>query len=137
MFKLKRALLAAWRAFKADLASIDAPSQPEAAPLYQVEMGVNAGAAEVAPVVHGACTEPAQSATEALAALVPAPSADELIAKFNRFMLERAPTHPLEAVQVGAFISGLAEGLAPALAQLREAVAAATPTPSAPADPVN
>lgn len=80
---------------------------------------------------------PPQSATEALAVLFPAPSADELVGKINRFMLERAPAHPLEAVQLAGFLVGLGEGLAPALAQLREAVAAATPTPSAPSDPVN
>lgn len=56
----------------------------------------------------------------------PPPTCDELIAQVNRFMSERAAAHPVEALQLAAFISGIAFVIAPALAHLS---AAATPPP--------
>jgi hypothetical protein len=63
----------------------------------------------------------------------PVPTFDELTVQFNRFISERAPLFPEEAVLLAGFITGLAKGIAPMLAQL--GFAAATPPPPVSAPP--
>jgi hypothetical protein len=43
----------------------------------------------------------------------PPPTFDELTVQFNRFISERAPLFPEEAVLLAGFITGLAKGIAP------------------------
>lgn len=136
MFKLKRALLSALRAFKAELAArggLATPSQPEAACLYPIELGVNAGAAEAAPVVHGAITERGQTATEA-----PPPTFAEIVSQLCRFTTERVVRFPGEGLQFAVYAVELAEKIGPELERYRAAVAfEPSPEPATKTDVLN
>ena len=61
---------------------------------------------------------PARTAEE-LRALFAAPTLDELIAETTRFMSERAPGHPEEAMQFGLYVAHIAEACAPAMERLK------------------
>lgn len=100
--RLRRALAAAWRAYRAAL-----PEPP--------------------PVVPETVTELA-NALEALRALVPALTAEEVVRAIEKFSNERAPTHPAEAVYFVLYIERFAAGIAPFVAKLTES----QPTPPAP-----
>ena len=65
--------------------------------------------------------------------VAPPPTCDELIAQFNRFISERAPLFPEEAVLLVVFVTGFVKGIAPIFAQL--GVPAAIPPPSVSAPP--
>lgn len=62
----------------------------------------------------------------------PAPTFDELAAQFNRFISERAPLFPEEAVLFAGFVTDFAKGLAPMLAPIGAAAAISPSSVSAP-----
>lgn len=77
--------------------------------------------------------KPAENATAAIAALIPAPTFDELRAAISRFNHERAPNNPAEAVAFAFFLIGLGAAILPSLTAFLATLA----PPTTDADVVN